>query len=216
MAADAYPGLRLIRHGRGVLEVALNRPERMNAVNLAFWTDFRRVFEQVAEDSSVRAIVVSGGASKHFTAGLDLMDAGIQTALGVRPADTVCQSVPVCQSAPVAHAWGTQLQPRTPTPAQPCGRWCAPRPRLEPRGRCASLRSSGRRLLTWSKSAHSRCPRVPIPSLGIRVSLNCSQSKARNSWRPQSIAHWACTQPLTCPNRSLPLFTGHASAPASI
>ena len=119
MAADAYPGLRLIRHGRGVLEVALHRPERMNAVNLAFWTDFRRVFEQVAEDSSVRAIVVSGGASKHFTAGLDLMDAGIQTALGVRPADTVCQSVPVCQSAPVAHAWGTQLQPRTPTLAQP-------------------------------------------------------------------------------------------------
>ncbi|CAM9382258.1 unnamed protein product [Choristocarpus tenellus] len=57
----------------GVLHVQLNRPNKRNAMNAKFWTEFRECFMRVAEDADVRAVVVSG-VGNHLSAGLDLTD----------------------------------------------------------------------------------------------------------------------------------------------
>ena len=75
MALPKYETLLLTRHDPddSVVVVSLNRPSKINAMNAAFWREFRECFQALAADSSVRAIVVAG-KGRHFTAGLDLMD----------------------------------------------------------------------------------------------------------------------------------------------
>lgn len=54
-----------------VARVTLDRPDALNAMNAAFWTDMIAAFEAIEADGSVRAVVLSS-TGKHFTAGLDL------------------------------------------------------------------------------------------------------------------------------------------------
>ncbi|XP_076098820.1 delta(3,5)-Delta(2,4)-dienoyl-CoA isomerase, mitochondrial-like isoform X1 [Mytilus galloprovincialis] len=58
-----------------VAHVELNRPDRLNAMNIAFWRECRECFQKLATDKNYRVIIVSG-AGRLFTAGLDLMDMG--------------------------------------------------------------------------------------------------------------------------------------------
>ncbi|KAJ3154604.1 putative enoyl CoA hydratase [Geranomyces variabilis] len=77
MAANNYPAratLKVSFAAPAVLLVELNRPDEMNSMNRVFWKEYREVFEQVRSDTDVRAVLVSGGSAKHFTAGLDLKD----------------------------------------------------------------------------------------------------------------------------------------------
>src|SRR5580704_9115927 len=54
----------------GVADVRLNRPERLNALDLATLDDLVTVGEALKADRSVRAVVLSG-AGRAFCAGLD-------------------------------------------------------------------------------------------------------------------------------------------------
>lgn len=56
---------------RGVADVRLNRPDKINALDQSMFTALRRAAEQVGNDPSVRAVVISG-EGKGFCAGLDL------------------------------------------------------------------------------------------------------------------------------------------------
>jgi delta(3,5)-delta(2,4)-dienoyl-CoA isomerase len=51
--------------------VELNRPEKRNAMNKAFWSEMVTCFNKISTDSSCRAVVLSG-SGKIFTAGIDL------------------------------------------------------------------------------------------------------------------------------------------------
>ena len=51
--------------------ITLNRPERLNAMNLAWVDDLNQAIEQLAHQPQV-AVVVVGGAGRAFCAGLDL------------------------------------------------------------------------------------------------------------------------------------------------
>ena len=55
-----------------VAHVQINRPEKINAMNAAFWTEIIDIFQWVDETDAVRAVVLSG-AGKHFSSGIDLM-----------------------------------------------------------------------------------------------------------------------------------------------
>lgn len=55
-----------------VAHVELNRPDKGNAMNLAFWREMVECFKALDSDSDIRAIVISG-RGKLFTGGLDLM-----------------------------------------------------------------------------------------------------------------------------------------------
>ena len=56
-----------------VCHVELNRPP--NAMNKAFWREYREVFQVIAKDTSCRCVIVSA-AGKHFTVGLDIKEGG--------------------------------------------------------------------------------------------------------------------------------------------
>jgi enoyl-CoA hydratase len=52
--------------------ITLNRPEKANAINADGWESIKNTFEELDENPEVRVIVVEGGESKHFCAGIDL------------------------------------------------------------------------------------------------------------------------------------------------
>lgn len=55
----------------GILEVRLNRPDRLNALTAPFVGELLQVFEGLREDRSTRVVVLTG-AGKGFCAGADL------------------------------------------------------------------------------------------------------------------------------------------------
>lgn len=54
-----------------VATVWLDRPEKLNAMNAAFWTDLPRIVEALGHDDAVRVLVVAG-RGRAFTVGIDL------------------------------------------------------------------------------------------------------------------------------------------------
>jgi enoyl-CoA hydratase len=57
----------------GIVQLTLDRPERLNAMNAELVADLHRTLDLVAADRSCRAIVLTG-AGRGFCAGLDLQD----------------------------------------------------------------------------------------------------------------------------------------------
>jgi enoyl-CoA hydratase len=55
-----------------IAHVQINRPEKVNAMNAAFWEEIITIFRWIDDTDAVRAVVISG-AGKHFSAGIDLM-----------------------------------------------------------------------------------------------------------------------------------------------
>lgn len=72
---DTFETLKVERVRDQVLHVELNRPEKRNAMNAAFWREMVECFNKIAQDSECRAVVVSG-AGKMFSSGIDLMEMG--------------------------------------------------------------------------------------------------------------------------------------------
>ncbi|ELV13968.1 delta(3,5)-Delta(2,4)-dienoyl-CoA isomerase, mitochondrial [Tupaia chinensis] len=68
-----YESLLVTSAQKHVLHVQLNRPDKRNAMNKAFWSEMVECFNKIAQDSDCRVVVISG-AGKMFTAGIDLVD----------------------------------------------------------------------------------------------------------------------------------------------
>lgn len=66
--------IRVEKHDAVAL-VTLNRPDALNALNRALRAELVRVFDELATDETVRAIVLTG-EGRAFTAGVDLKEAG--------------------------------------------------------------------------------------------------------------------------------------------
>ena len=64
-----------VRRREGAATIELNRPDRLNAWNTQFGKDLRAAVEEVAEDDTVRAVLVTG-AGRGFSSGADLKDIG--------------------------------------------------------------------------------------------------------------------------------------------
>ena len=69
-AQSQYETLRLTL-ADGIAEVALNRPDQANAMNLPMWRELRAAFTWIDQTPEARVAVLSGGG-KHFTSGIDL------------------------------------------------------------------------------------------------------------------------------------------------
>ncbi|XP_064258214.1 delta(3,5)-Delta(2,4)-dienoyl-CoA isomerase, mitochondrial [Passer domesticus] len=61
--------------GPHVLHLQLHRPGKRNAIDLRCWRELVQCFQDISEDPSCRAVVISGAGSA-FTAGIDLSDLG--------------------------------------------------------------------------------------------------------------------------------------------
>jgi enoyl-CoA hydratase len=55
-----------------IAHVQINRPEKINAMNVAFWSEIIEIFQWADDTDEVRVVVLSG-AGKHFSSGIDLM-----------------------------------------------------------------------------------------------------------------------------------------------
>ena len=65
-----------------IAHVQINRPEKVNSMNAAFWSEIIDIFQWIDETDEVRVVVLSG-AGKHFSSGIDLMMlASVATELG--------------------------------------------------------------------------------------------------------------------------------------
>ncbi|MBW0014486.1 enoyl-CoA hydratase/isomerase family protein [Mycobacterium sp.] len=77
--------LELDRPSDGVVVVRLNRPERLNAINEAMQTELGRALQDLTDDRSVHAVVLTG-AGRGFCAGIDLRDFGPDVPQATAPA----------------------------------------------------------------------------------------------------------------------------------
>lgn len=71
--ADAYSTLLIERCADGYAVVTLNRPEALNALNTALTGELGDFLERVADDDSVRCVVLTG-SPKAFAAGADIKE----------------------------------------------------------------------------------------------------------------------------------------------
>ncbi|MCL4133703.1 UNVERIFIED_CONTAM: hypothetical protein GTU68_029534 [Idotea baltica] len=65
----------LVERDEAVAIVTLNRPDALNALSRALRTELVRVFDELAQDDTIRAVVLTG-SGRAFTAGVDLKEAG--------------------------------------------------------------------------------------------------------------------------------------------
>ncbi|KAM9358666.1 delta(3,5)-Delta(2,4)-dienoyl-CoA isomerase, mitochondrial isoform 1-T1 [Symphorus nematophorus] len=68
-----YTTLAISQPAEFITHVELHRPEKLNAMNKAFWSEMVDCFNEIAVNPDCRVVVVSG-AGKLFTAGIDLAD----------------------------------------------------------------------------------------------------------------------------------------------
>ena len=55
-----------------IAHLIINRPDKANALNQTAWDEILQIFTELDENPEVRVIVLEGGDSKHFCAGIDL------------------------------------------------------------------------------------------------------------------------------------------------
>lgn len=76
----ALSTLRIDRVGH-VAELVLNRPQKLNAMNPAFFEEFESALQQLKADAEVRVVHIRG-EGRAFTAGLDLKETSLQPSGG--------------------------------------------------------------------------------------------------------------------------------------
>ena len=64
----------LVSRDGAIATVALNNPERLNALNKAMWTRLGDVMRELSADDALRCIVVRGAGEKAFAAGADIAE----------------------------------------------------------------------------------------------------------------------------------------------
>ncbi len=62
----------LLERNDSIATVILNKPDKMNALDLGMWRDLGDAFRTLSADDSVRCIVLRGAGEKAFSAGADI------------------------------------------------------------------------------------------------------------------------------------------------
>lgn len=70
-----------VEHRGHVAVVWLDRPEKLNAMAHAFWTDLPDIMDALGDDPNVRVVVIAG-RGKAFSVGIDLQAFGAELASG--------------------------------------------------------------------------------------------------------------------------------------
>ena len=82
---------------QGIFLITLNRPEKLNAINVAMRRGLRQALEHFEADASLKVAILTGAGDRAFSAGMDLAEAA-DAHLGVPPRDflpVIGQSVSV-------------------------------------------------------------------------------------------------------------------------
>lgn len=57
-----------------IATVTINRPEKLNALNMAVMSELRETFTQIKDDSEIRVAILTGAGEKAFVAGADIAE----------------------------------------------------------------------------------------------------------------------------------------------
>jgi enoyl-CoA hydratase len=79
----ALENVLIEKRGR-VAIVTINRPDKLNALNIATRSDVLAAFDQLEKDEDVRVVVVTGAGEKAFIAGADINEFAGMTAIKQR------------------------------------------------------------------------------------------------------------------------------------
>ena len=66
--------IKVERPSDGVVLVTLNRPEAMNAIDMAMSDALRKAMRDAADDPRIRAVILTGAGDKAFSAGYDIRE----------------------------------------------------------------------------------------------------------------------------------------------
>jgi enoyl-CoA hydratase len=80
VSADAV----LVRRDGAIVTVTLNRPDKLNALNLPAWRRLAEVMDTLNADDAVRCIVIRGAGDKAFAAGADISEFSNERATSVQ------------------------------------------------------------------------------------------------------------------------------------
>ncbi len=69
-----YETLLVDRHRSGYLTITLNRPDKLNALNIKLITELHGVVADVSRDETVGGIIITGSGEKAFAAGADIAE----------------------------------------------------------------------------------------------------------------------------------------------
>lgn len=75
----ALENLQIEHPGKGVVRVVIDRQEQLNALNDATVAEIEQVFLKLAQDRSVRVVIVTGAGPKAFVAGADIQELAEQS-----------------------------------------------------------------------------------------------------------------------------------------
>lgn len=56
----------------GIATLVLSNPAKLNAINAAMWVQLKAAFDRIAEDDSLRCVIIRGAGDKAFAAGGDI------------------------------------------------------------------------------------------------------------------------------------------------
>ncbi|MEO8672964.1 MAG: enoyl-CoA hydratase-related protein [Tahibacter sp.] len=74
----------LIADRGAVRHITINRPDKLNALNLSTLTDLQNAFDQARDEASIRVVVLSGSGEKAFVAGADISELASLTPIQAR------------------------------------------------------------------------------------------------------------------------------------
>ena len=60
----------------GIFTITINRPDKLNALNAAVFTDIDTAITEVQNNSAVKSIIITGAGQKAFVAGADITEFG--------------------------------------------------------------------------------------------------------------------------------------------
>lgn len=78
----SYQNLRYEKED-GIGIVTINRPEVLNALNMAVHTELYELFGEIEEDPEIRVVILTGSGEKAFVAGADIAEMAPLNAVGV-------------------------------------------------------------------------------------------------------------------------------------
>ncbi len=74
MTKDTQKNIQKREVAPGILELSIDRPEALNALNLATLRELKETLQEIARDSSVRVLILRGAGEKAFVAGADIRE----------------------------------------------------------------------------------------------------------------------------------------------
>jgi enoyl-CoA hydratase len=68
----------------GIAFLAINRPEKLNALNQKVMKEIHDCFERLKDDDEVKVVILTGSGEKAFVAGADINELAVQAPIGGR------------------------------------------------------------------------------------------------------------------------------------